>query len=219
MVKNKEQSKITFFAIGTAGLVAFALEFLILQCEQFIYDKNYYKFTITESIVHWVLICVVWGMIGLVMFYVAERVYKFDAAKRKNLPSIKGWIFCALLIAVSVALKLFVWEDFKILHDFRNSGWFQFIFQYVYYLFESFMIVLSVTFFQEAFEHCFKKEYIPWGGIVLALTWGLSHIVTQSSVTVGLAYTLIALLFGICYVSAKKNLYISYILITLMFLL
>lgn len=219
MVKNKEQNKITFFSLGIVGLVAFALEYLILQCEQFIYDKNYFKFTITESIVHWVLICVVWGMIGLTLFYVAERVYRFDAAKRSKFPSVRGWISCALLISLSAVIKLFAWQGFKIVLDFHNSGWFQFIFQYLYYLFESFMLVLCIVFFQEAFEHCFKTKYIPWGGIVLALTWGLSHIITQGSVTIGLAYALLALLFGIGHMSVQKNLYISYVLITVMFLL
>ena len=219
MAVHKKSSSLTFILFSIVCLVAFLSEYIFLQIEQFIYDKNYFKFTITESIVHWVLMCVIWGMIGTVLFYLSTRVYRFDTSNHSTLPSVKGWIISVILLGISVATKMFVFDGWKVLLDFHNSGWFQFIFQYIYYLFEAFIILLTVIFAQEAGERITKLDKVPWGGILLALTWGLSHIITQSSLTIGLLYVVISLLFGITYISVKKNFYISYGFIALMFLI
>lgn len=219
MAIHKKSNTLTFLLFSAVCLTAFISEYVILQCEQFIYDKNYYKFSITESIVHWVLVCVVWGMIGTVLFYVSARVYQFDTLKRSKLPSAKGWIFSVIILAASVIMKLAAWGDWKVILDFRSSGWFQFIFQYIYYLFEVFIILLTVIFAQEAGERITKLKNVPWGGILLAFTWGLSHIITQSSMIIGLLYFVLSILFGAAHIAVKKNSYISYSFIALMFLL
>lgn len=208
----------TYLLFSVVCLLSLFIEYLILQCEQFIYQKNYYKFTITESIVHWVLICVIWGMAGALMVYLSTRVYNFDILRRSAKPSVAGWIAAPILIVVSVSAKYVLWDGWKIILDFHNSGWFQFIFQYVYYLFEILIVMLAVVFAQEAGEKIFHTNRVPWGGILAALTWGLSHIITQGSVTIGIYYTLCSVLYGILYLAVRKNLYISYPLLVLMFL-
>ena len=80
MIKKSEPKAYIYFLLGAVCLLGFLAEYVMLKAEMLLYGKNYYKFTITESITHWVLICVVWGMISLVMFYIAVRCIKFSDA-------------------------------------------------------------------------------------------------------------------------------------------
>ncbi|MEG2145054.1 MAG: hypothetical protein RRY06_00300, partial [Lachnospiraceae bacterium] len=59
---------------------------------------------------------------------------------------------------------------------------------------------------------------IPFGGIILAVTWGLVHIFTQGAST-GIYAVIQALLYGSVYMVFNKNYKITYIAIALMFML
>lgn len=57
---------------------------------------------------------------------------------------------------------------------------FQFCIQYLYYIFEVVLVVLSIIYGQKAIETLLKKESpIPLGGIILAMTWGAFHFVPE----------------------------------------
>ena len=218
MIKKSEPKAYIYFLLGAVCLLGFLAEYVMLKAEMLLYGKNYYKFTITESITHWVLVCVVWGMISLVMFYIAVRVYGFDISKKNNKPDAKGIITGILLISGAIGVKFHVYEGWKCVIDFKNSGGYQFIFQYIYYLFEIFLLAVSLALLQEGCEKVFKKLEAPFGGILIALTWGLSHIISQDSLYIGLTYFALSLLFGAAYIAFKKNLYITFLFMAIMFL-
>ena len=218
MAKHIKKCAATFGILGFVSLLGLCSESVLILLEQFIYDKTYNKFTITESITHWVLVCVVWGMISLVMFYIAVRVYGFDISKKNNKPDAKGIITGILLISGAIGVKFHVYEGWKCVIDFKNSGGYQFIFQYIYYLFEIFLLAVSLALLQEGCEKVFKKLEAPFGGILIALTWGLSHIISQDSLYIGLTYFALSLLFGAAYIAFKKNLYITFLFMAIMFL-
>ncbi len=47
---------------------------------------------------------------------------------------------------------------------------------YLYYIFEVVLVVLIIIYGQKAIETLLKKEsLIPFGGIILAMTWGAIH--------------------------------------------
>ncbi len=218
-VNKRECTYATYIAFSIICLTGLLSEAVILQIEQCIYEKNYYKFTITESIVHWAVVCFIWGMVGAFLIYLSARVYKINITNRQNKPSASGVFIIIVAVAAAISLKLLIWHGWKPLQEFYNSGWFQFIFQYVYYMFEMLIVTLTVVFTQQAGEKLFKNSYIPYGGIVLALTWGASHFITQGSPLIALSYVMCALLFGIAFTAAKKNIYIAYPVILIMFLI
>ena len=146
-------------------------------------------------------------------------MYAFDISKRKTKPETKGIAACVLLIAASVFLKIKIYGGWKVQLDFLNSGWFQFIFLYIYYFFEVFLIAITIALLQEWCVMIFKIRVIPFGGIILALTWGASHIFTQGSILIGICYIILALMFGMAYLFTKKNLLYSFIVIVLIFLI
>jgi hypothetical protein len=77
------------------------------------------------------------------------------------------------------------------------------IFQYLYYVLESAMIVALLSLFQRAFEKWTHHALVPWGGIALALSWGAGHLGTHPEEVI--LIMLIALLYGVVFVLAEKS--------------
>ncbi len=77
------------------------------------------------------------------------------------------------------------------------------VFQYLYYLLESAMVLALVSLFQRAGEKWTRHALIPWGGIALSLSWGSAHLGTHPE---GAAIVmLIALIYGVAFVLAEKS--------------
>ena len=94
-----------------------------------------------------------------------------------------------------------------------------FVFQYVYYLFETMLFLLIIVFGQKALERWFKRENVPYGGIVVALTWGIVHIATKGSVSIGLLSAVSGSLFGVVYLLVNRDIKKAYVLLAFMFVL
>ena len=106
----------------------------------------------------------------------------------------------------------------KVVKEFLYHGWLKFIFQYLYYAFE---VDFSSNYYicSKCREIWFKNEKIPWGGILLALTWGIAHIFTKGDLLVGVYSSLGGILYGGVYLICKKNVLLAYPIILLMFIL
>jgi len=76
---------------------------------------------------------------------------------------------------------------------------------------------LIIIFGQKAFEMWTKKKYIPWGGFLCAITWGLAHIFTKGSLTMGLIGALSGFMFGAIYLLVNRDVKKAYIFLFLMF--
>lgn len=87
------------------------------------------------------------------------------------------------------------------------------------YGFDIFIRTLILVFGQKAFELWFKKKDIPYGGIILALTWGLAHIFTKGSIAVGLLSALGGFIFGIVYLLVNRDIKKTIPILFLMFIL
>ena len=224
MAKRRKKCAATFGTLSFICLLGLCFEFVMILFEQFIYDKPYNKFTITESITHWLIISGLWGILSLVLFYISARVYNFNFSKKKNLPSERGRVVAVLLFLTAFGVKFRIYGGWKPATDFIGSGWFQFIFQYIYYLFEAIIILIMIVFTQEATErflktHKIKLKHIPWGGIILAATWGIVHLATETSLIYAICYIILSLLAGAAHLAVNKNVYLSYTLIVLIFLI
>lgn len=201
------------FALGAASLLGLFTEYAVLAAEKYIYDKEYNKFTITESVTHWIIVCVLWGIIGLVLFYIAARVHDYDFIRKENKPSARGVVVAIMLLSSSIGVKYLLLDGWQMAVDFKQQGWFQFIFLYIYYLFKAALLLFGAAFFQEGCERLvkFKSDHIPWGGLVLALIWGLLQFSTTSDIKLALFHTACAFFIGCAHLAAKKNMYVSYL--------
>ncbi len=75
---------------------------------------------------------------------------------------------------------------------------------YAYYIFEGVIMALIADAFQTAGESRFPKRWIPWGGIGLALTWGISHFYTKG-LSIGIAAVLFGLFAGVLFILGKRS--------------
>lgn len=214
---KRKRSATGFAALGAVCLLGITFEYPLIMFEQFVYNKLYNKFTITESITHWLITSGLWAILGLVLFYISSRVYGYNFIKKNQFPSSRGWVTAILILLASFGVKFRIYGGWKPLIDFLQSGWFQFIFQTIYSVLQALLIVSMVIFTQEALERFSKKTasafsgHFPWGGIILSATWGVTHLLTERSPAAAVGFIFLSLLTGAVHLALNKNFYLSYI--------
>lgn len=216
------EKKITGLDYLYLSLYAFAgigLELILVGIIEPLFGLSLETYTTMQNLLHWVVICIIWLIVGIFLINLAKKKYGFDLLENKI--KLKGlqYVGIVLCLIVSIASHYIDWGGFKPILEFQRLGVLKFIFQYIYYLFEVFLITLIVIFAQKAFEKWFKNETIPYGGIVLALTWGLMHIVSKASITVGLLSAFGGFLYGSAYLVVGKDYRKALPLMYLMFVL
>ncbi|RCX15548.1 hypothetical protein DFR58_113131 [Anaerobacterium chartisolvens] len=216
------EKKITGSDYLYLALYAFAgigLELILVGVIEPLFGVSLKTYTTLQNIIHWVVICIIWLIVGVFLINLASKKYDFNLWENKS--KLKGWQYTGVVICliVSIASHYADWEGFKPLLEFQRLGILKFVFQYIYYLFEAFLISLIVIFGQKACEKWFKNEAIPYGGIFLALTWGLMHIVSKGSVAVGLLAAFGGFLYGAAYLVVGKDYKKALPLMFLMFVL
>ncbi len=179
-------------------------------------------------LLHWIITLMIWGT-GITILYrwgkkngVLNELLRLNFSKRT---SIKLFISILIVLLVSfIEAKIFkesipqIYQEFKIfIKMYSSKAFIVTIFQNIYYFTESIIILFIVAFFQRAGELWFKKEGIPWGGIGLSLTWGLLHFIAHP--TVALYISIWALFVGVMYILNQKNVYPTFAVIFLMFII
>lgn len=222
MIDNQGKSKrgFDFFVFSLFAFAGLGLEALFaFLIEPLVYGKELSDFSTPENIIHWIITCIIWFITSFILIMIAKKKLNFDMFSHNSTIGINRWVFCFILLAISIVISVIDWNGLKVVKEFQYNGWMKFIFQYIYYIFETGLFVLIIVFAQQAGEIWFKKGNIPWGGILVSLTWGLAHIFTKGDLIVGILSCLGGLLYGSVYIISKKNLFIAYPIILLMFVL
>lgn len=221
-VRLKMENKITGADYLYLALYAFAgigLELVLVGVIEPLFGVSVETYTTSQNIIHWIIICIIWLIVGIFLISLASKKYDFNLWEHKG--RLNGWQHLGIIICliVSIASHYVSWGGLKPLLEFQRLGMLKFIFQYIYYLFEAFLISLIVIFGQKACEKWFNKETIPYGGIILALSWGIMHIVSKGSVSVGLLSAFGGFLYGAAYLVVGKDYRKALPLMCLMFVL
>lgn len=200
------------------AILGFSLEFFLVFLEKFIY-RQAVRFDNWTIISHWLLICIIWYIVIFIIFKYAITRYGFTLKNSQSKTSKWQGIIVTGIVLFSIASKYMSWNGLKILIEFNNLGLLKFSIQYIYYFFETILFTLIIIFGQNSFEKWFKNEHIPYGGIVCALTWGLAHTITKSSLRAGLLGTIGGFFFGTIYLILNRDLLKTFIVLFLMFIL
>lgn len=220
ITENNFKNGLNFLIISLYAFGSLALDVLLcFIIEPKIFGTSFRNFTNLEYIVSNITTSIVWGVASYLLIRKAKRKYDYDIFAHKESIGLRNWILCILLLAITVSLSYMDWNGFKVTIEFQNKGLGRFIFQYIYYAFETVLFLLVIIFSQEAGERWFNKKIIPWGGIFVALTWGLSHALSKGQLYVGIGVAILGFIYGVQYIICKKNLYIAFPLIFLMFIL
>lgn len=199
-----------FGGLGVELLYAFILE-------PFLYGAQMGNWAAGQTIAHWILTCATWGGIGVWLVRTAEKKYSLDILSVREKMQPWQWTAAMALVAVSAIIQYFDWGGFKIAIEFQHLGAVMFVFQYLYYAFETVLFMMIIVFGQKACELWLGHEKIPYGGILCGLTWGLGHILSKGSLLAGLHGLLWGILLGTAYLVANKEIRKTWVLLFLMF--
>jgi hypothetical protein len=194
-----------FLYLALYAFAGFAFELVLAFLIEPALGLSIDSLTTGQSIIHWLVTCLVWLVVSIVLVRVAKNKYGFDIWEARE--PMKGWQYAAaaLGIVVMTCAQYLDWGGFKPLLELEEQGPLKFVFQYVYYFFETVLFSLIIIFGQRACEIWFKRKNVPYGGIVLALTWGLGHILSKGSVAVGLLSAVGVFLMGASYLIVGRD--------------
>lgn len=208
-----------YMRLALLTVVGFCLEFVLaFVVEPLVFGVSLNEYSTPQYITHWIATCVLWGIVGWWLIVTAKNKYQFNVLKNGNRMVWWQWVIIVICIAASVSVSYHNWDGFKVIKEFSNLGLLKFVFQYIYYLFETMLVTLVLIFSQKAFENWFHKTNIPYGGILLALTWGIGHFVSKDILTAVLC-TIVSLAYGSLYLLTNRDARKTYLFLSIMFIL
>lgn len=195
-MKKEKNLGAEYFSLALYAFGGLGLEMLYAYLlEPAIYGHGLSDFTPMQSILHWIVTCITWGITAFLLLRYAKRELGFtlDTGKKTKLWQ---WITSCLLILAMTLINIADTGELKIYHEFKKMDLLAFTFQHIYYLVETILFTLIIVFGQIAMEKWFKRTNIPFGGILVGLTWGLAHWLTKGSLVIGLEGVAVGFLFG-----------------------
>lgn len=218
---KKETSAWEYFWFALYAFAGIGLEMLLIGViEPMIFGGvNVADYSTTQSIIHWILTCICWGIMGFVLVTISKRKLGYDILIHNKINA-RGALTTLILAAACIALNFYDWGILKIVGEFQKKGLLLFVFQYIYYFFEVVLVFLIVAFGQKFVETLLKKSSrIPWGGIILAFTWGAIHVLTKGNLTDGLGTMTFSLMYGLMYLALEKDTKWSYLAMAAAFMI
>lgn len=201
-----------FGGLGLEVVLAFGLEPLL-------YGHGLSEFTKTEDVMHWILTCIVWGLVAFFILKSAKKKTEFSMKPLAEKLTLRRWVRSMLLLCLLIALDFYDWGGFKPYLEYQHKGMVLYTFQVIYYFFEMLLVTLIIIFAQHAFEKWFHNAKIPFGGLFVGLSWGLAHIFTKGSLIIGLEGMLVGVVFGRIYLLMNRDAKKTYLLLALAFIL
>ncbi len=204
------------------ALYAFAglgLEILLLSFVEPMFLGKSSEYGPMQNVVHWILTIICWAIMIIWLIKSSKKKLAYNVMNTNEV-SIKGIVISLVLIITCILLNAYDWGTLKIIGEFNRKEFVEFIFQYIYYVFEVGLVFLIVVFGQKFMESLLKKKsIIPFGGIILCCTWGVIHILTQGSIITGLGVMIFALMYGMMYLALNRNTKLSFLAMLLAFII
>ncbi len=212
--------------LGILVFLTLALEAVVLLAESAVYGAV--PSALLQTCIHWTLTCSVWCA-GLALVYKAARRRElFGAEEKENLRPVQ-WISLAVITAAGVLFMAASWnmtfkplaEWSRFVETFGSAGMAGFLFQYLYYLAESAIILTVIMLGQRAGELFFsqgRNTFIPWGWLFCSLLWGLPHLLTKNWETAVMSIVL-SFVFELAYLAAGRKKWLSYAAVAVIFLM
>lgn len=150
MMKNNNVTGFTFLWLALYATAAFLFEIVLVIVENFL-GITLSQASTLQMIAHWTITTLGWLGIGLAIIALAKKQTGFNLlSSEKKEVSPWQWLAIALSFVLVTLVQYWDWNGFKILLEFQRLGWLKFIFQYLYYIAESFLISLVLVFGQKA---------------------------------------------------------------------
>lgn len=205
-----------YLSLALYAFAGFGLEVVLLMILPSVLGVKSSDYTLLHQCIHWGITCLLWGSMAVFLIRLSKRKHDFDIMRLNAEPDSRGWLLAVVVSVIAIATTTVVWEGFKPVQEYKDVV--RFVFQNIYYLFEAGLILLTIAFGQKFGEVLFKRDGLPYGGMFLALTWGLIHILLQGGPR-GIYAFFMSLLYGTIYIMLRKNVRYSYVVIAVVFVL
>lgn len=198
--------------------------FSVFVIELMILHVDIWNYTANQRSVHCIIMVFIWAVVIAMVLFFSKKYFRFPSRENKeDTPSLKNWaITFACLIGCKI-LTFIDWHTLKIVGEIQGKNTYQFCAQYLYYIFEVILILLIIIYGQKAIETLLKKESpIPFGGMILAVTWGAFHFVSRGvglEIWNGISTMIFSVLSGIMYLRLNRKFLYSYLFIAVGYLL
>lgn len=217
---NKKVTGWDFFWLGMTAFGGLGLEVLYAYLlEPLLYGGPMESWNTGQTIMHWIITCITWGIVSYLLILDSKKKYGFNIFATAEKMAKWQWVSVVFCVVISLVASYIDWKGFKVIKEFQNKGMLLFIFQYIYYAFETVLFMLIIIFTQKAFEVWFKRKNIPYGGIICGITWGFAHAFTKGSILIGLEGIVFGFLLGVTYLLVNRDIKKTYILLFIMFAL
>ena len=221
--KTTGTKRLTGMECFTSAITAFGglgLELLLANLiEPALYGVEMGGFNTWQHILHWILTCMIWGLVSVWLVRDIKKRCGWDMMKKGEPIKVWQWVTIVLGCVLAVWIVSMNWDGLKVVAEFKRRGALLFTFQYIYYAFETVLFMLIIVFGQKAFELWFKKVNIPYGGILCGLTWGMAHIFTKGDLSTGLWGLMLGFLMGTAYLLTNRDIKKTYVVLFIMFVL
>lgn len=215
----KKATGLDFLVLALLAFGGIGLEVILaLGIEPILYGAQLGEWSTLQNILHWTITSALWGGVAYLLVRNAKKKYDFDIFKKGEKLKLWKWLLIAVFIVLSLMISYKDWNGSKVIKEFVFNGWLKFIFQYIYYIFETVLVTLILVFAQKAFEKWFHKENIPYGGIAIALTWGIGHFFTKDIMT-GIVCMISGFAFGSVYLLTNRDIRKTFPIVLAMFVL
>ena len=153
-----------------------------------------------------------------------ERKFPIESQKENSVKS-GFWAIEIALIAIFLKMVLLNQETPKFISEYSNfyqsAGFIGVVgasLQHLYYFAEMVLCCYMLRAFQKAGECIFRYKNIPYGGIALGVLWGFIVHTISKDISVGLYMFILSVVWGTIYLASKKNRWITYFLMAIMFI-
>jgi len=204
---------------------AFMLEFFsIFVIESAFLHVDIWNYTTNQRSIHHIIMAFLWTVFIATLLFFSKIYFHFPSGQNKEEKiSLKNWLITFSCLIGCKIMTFIDWHTLKIIGEAQNKNTYQFFTQYLYYIFEVMLVLLIIIYGQKAIETLLKKESpIPFGGIILAVTWGAFHFVSRGvglELWNGLSTMIFSVLSGVMYLRLNKKYLYSYLFIAIGYLL
>lgn len=204
---------------------AFMLEyFSVFVIESIILHVDIWNYTTNSRSVHCMIMAFMWAVVIAALLIFSQKRFHFPLRKnREDKLSLKNWFIASACLIGCKILTFIDWHTLKVVGEAQGKNTYQFCAQYLYYIFEVMLVLLIILYGQKAIETLLKKESpIPFGGMILAVTWGAFHFVSRGvglEIWNGISTMIFSVLSGVMYLRLNKKCLYSYLFIAIGYLL
>lgn len=206
-----ENSKKYFYLSIFCFIVLASLELFSLGViEPFLFGYYYSDYTIFQKGLHSLITSLLWAIsiMGIIR-YRSKLDSEIRTKENEDVTNLGFFIFICLLFFCKV-ITYIDWGTLKIIGEIRTKeNLYLVITQYIYYIFEVALVSMIIIYAQKSIDsspNLSCPKLFPFGGLVLSLTWGAFHFISNGiDLWNGISCMLFSLLAGMAYQITKQN--------------